>query len=412
MSVLLFSGGRGNRTLLESISSDIVGKFPKLKVVVNGLDDGASTGAIRELFDNRMHGISDFLKVGVAMSPDAKLKSALETRLPLLQSMKEQLNFSKSLHDFLFLSNNFYIFDDIGISDSIKNDLKGHILNFLEYIYQQNKIVVNISDFKIGNIVFASMYINANLDFNSALLVFLKFCRVDNKAFEIIQSSDHNSFLVGVLKSGQLLPNEAAVVLSRTSDIIEDTFQINKPLSIENIRDLCSKEITDKLTLLRKSEFIPPASIELLNAIKNSESIIYGAGTPYSSLLPSLELKGVADSIKDAKCKKILVVNLSKETSNTLFVSDLLDNLIKYLSRSCIDSSKFNPQDFVTHIIVPDEMSTDVNFGNSIKLDEFEITRRYQWIKVIQADIRDSKNLSQHDGAKLKNCLIQTMSDD
>jgi len=412
MSVLLFSGGRGNRTLLESISSDSVGKFPKLKVVVNGLDDGASTGAIRELFDNKMHGISDFLKVGVAMSPDTLLKRVIETRIPLLESINDQLSFSKNLHDFLFLSNNFYIFDGLKISDSLKKDLKEHILNFLEYIYQQNGVIVNISDFKIGNIVFASIYINEDLDFNRALLAFLKFCQVDNKAFEIIQSTGHNSFLVGVLKSGQLLPNEAAVVLSRTSDIIEDTFQINKPLSIENIRDICSKELQDKLTLLRKSEFIPPASIDFLNAIKNSESIIYGAGTPYSSLLPSLELKGVANAIKDAQCKKILVVNLTKETSNTLFVTDILDSLIKYLMRSYSHKSDFSPKDFITHIIVPNTITKATKFEHLIKLDELEIKKRYSWIKVIQEDIRDTKNPAQHDGAKLKKCLMQVMHND
>ena len=150
----------------------------------------------------------------------------------------------------------------------------------------------------------------------------------------------------------------------------------------------------------------------MVNAIKNSESIIYGAGTPYSSLLPRLELKGVADSIKDAECKKILVVNLSKETSNTLFVTDILDSLIKYLFRSFSDKSNFNPQDFVTHIIVPNEISKDINFGDSIKLDELEIKKRFKWIKIIQADIRDSKNLSQHDGSKLKDCLIKIMSND
>jgi len=409
MSVLLFSGGRGNRTLLESISADEHAVFPKLQVVVNGLDDGASTGSIRELFDNGMHGISDFFKVGIAMSPNSQLKIVLEKRLPVLETIEDQLNFAKNLHDFLLLSNNFFIFDEIDLNDSIRKDIKKHILNFVDYFYKKNRFVVNLSDFKIGNIVFASMYINANFNFYETLSVFLKFSQIDRNVFDILQSSEHNSYLVGVLKSGQLLPNEAAVVLTRTTDIIEDTFQINKPLSVENIRDICSKELEDKLYVLNRSQFIPPANSELIKSINNSEAIIYGAGTPYSSLLPSLELTGVADAIKNVNCKKILVVNLSKETSNTLFVTDILDSLMKYLLRSFSDPSSFNPEDFLTHIVVPFDNIDINNLLDEIKLDISEISKRYNWVEVIQSDIRDLSNSSQHDGEKLKNCLIKIL---
>ena len=412
MSVVLFSGGRGNRSLLESIASDNQGKFPKLKVIVNGLDDGASTGAIREIFDNTMHGISDFLKVGIAMSPDSKLKAVLERRIPVLYEIEDQLKFSKNLHDYFFLSNDFYIFDEIKLEDSLKKELKKHILNFVKHTYHQNKVLVNLSDFKIGNIIFASMYINANKSFNEALLSFLKFCRVDNEIFEVLQSSESNSYLVGVLKSGQLLPNEAAVVLSRTSDIIEDTFQISKPLSIENIRDICSKELEEKIIYLKDNQHIPSTTIEVLSAIKKSNSIIYGAGTPYSSLLPSLELKGVSDAIKSSSSKKILVVNLSKETSNTLFVTDILDSLMKYLKKSHGSESEFNPKDYITHIVVPDKMNSNNDFEDSIKLNELELNKRYGWVDVIQSDIVNHKNQSQHDGFKLKKCLLKLISND
>ena len=131
MSVVLFSGGRGNRTLLESISADKVKIFPKLQVIVNGLDDGASTGAIRQLFDNRIHGISDFLKVAIAMSPNSHLKLVLEHRLPVLETTKDQLKFSKDLHEFLVLNGDFIVFESIDLSESIKEELQKHILQIV-----------------------------------------------------------------------------------------------------------------------------------------------------------------------------------------------------------------------------------------------------------------------------------------
>ena len=44
----------------------------ELSVIINGLDDGASTGEIRRLFHYKAHGISDFLKAILSLSPNKK----------------------------------------------------------------------------------------------------------------------------------------------------------------------------------------------------------------------------------------------------------------------------------------------------------------------------------------------------
>ena len=109
MGIILFSGGRGNRNLLEAFSSDCSNKFPQIEVIINGLDDGASTGAIRELFDNNVHGISDFLKVSLAMSDRKGLSSILEERFPQFEYSEDYLSSSKDLYNFLFLDSELSI---------------------------------------------------------------------------------------------------------------------------------------------------------------------------------------------------------------------------------------------------------------------------------------------------------------
>ena len=49
-NITLFSGGRGCKNLLNSIIEDVNKEKISLNVIVNGLDDGASTGKIRYLF--------------------------------------------------------------------------------------------------------------------------------------------------------------------------------------------------------------------------------------------------------------------------------------------------------------------------------------------------------------------------
>ena len=406
MSIILFSGGRGNRNLLEAFSSDCSNKFPQIEVIVNGLDDGASTGAIRELFDNNVHGISDFLKVSLAMSDRKGLPSILEERFPNFECSEDYLSSSKDLYNFLFLDSELPFLKKYDKYDDIKTSVRGYILSFVEYFFIKNGNMINFGDYKIGNIVFASMLIENNLNFQKSLDDFMKFCNIDLEKFSIIQSTEEISYLVGILKNGSLLPNEAAIVLTRVNDFIDQTFQISAPLSSKDIRDLCSKEHIDKKISLNRLQTIPKASIEAVSAIKNSDAIIYGAGTPYSSLLPSLELQGIADSICQTKCKKILVSNLVKETSNTLSASDVIDGLMEFLKKSSDKTVEFRPENYITHVILPSDHAA---LEDAIKQDGDEIKRKYDWITIIQSDIRSSVDPSKHDGAKLKKCLLETI---
>ena len=46
----------------------------------------------------------------------------------------------------------------------------------------------NLSDFKLGNIVFASMLAENKLDFKKSLVSFMDFCDVDKNKFELFKA--------------------------------------------------------------------------------------------------------------------------------------------------------------------------------------------------------------------------------
>ena len=71
-NIVIFSGGRGNKNLFFETKKQMK-NINELAVIINGLDDGASTGEIRRLFNYKAHGISDFLKAILSLSPDKKL---------------------------------------------------------------------------------------------------------------------------------------------------------------------------------------------------------------------------------------------------------------------------------------------------------------------------------------------------
>ena len=100
MSIVISSGGRGNKNLLKTIIQKESSNF-NLDIIVNGLDDGASTGSIREIFDDKVHGISDFLKVALALSKNDELTNILEKRLPETKNYQENLLLLESINKFI-----------------------------------------------------------------------------------------------------------------------------------------------------------------------------------------------------------------------------------------------------------------------------------------------------------------------
>ena len=410
MSLVLFSGGRGNKNLLRALECGDPTTSIKFNIIVNGLDDGASTGMIREFFDNDSHGISDFLKVTLAISPRRDVIEILESRLPQVNDLSDCLKFSKDLHDFIFFDIDMAFLSGFAIDADSKSKIKAHFLNFLEYFYTTENSLPNLGDFKLGNIVFTSMLINAKLNFDIALEEFIRFCEVDSERFGIVQSTETVSFLVGTLKNGVLLPNEAAVVLTRTSDHIDKTFQIPQPLTASEIRSICSLELENKNQYLCNLEDIPSVGKGALQCIQKARAIVFGAGTPYSSLLPSLELKGMAEAIKESKVPKILVVNLVKETANMMSGVDLITSVLSSLEKS--NSGPFDPRDYITHVIAPYPLETDDQLPYIIDTQEGDVESQFEWIKVCRADIRSPHDHSQHDGKRLAECILSILSDD
>ena len=92
--------------------------------------------------------------------------------------------------------------------------MQSHFRNFLEYVFKKFGHFKDMGDFKVGNVVFASYLVTNSMDFQSSLISFMKFLEVNLDRFKIHQSTFKNSYLVGLLKNGSLLPNEASVVLT------------------------------------------------------------------------------------------------------------------------------------------------------------------------------------------------------
>jgi len=393
MKISIFSGGRGNKNLFKAYAKEQ--NNHELNVIVNGLDDGASTGDIRRLMDYKVHGISDFLKTITAFSNDPFI-DIMELRFPKNSNLSEKLKMISNIYQFLEKNvvPQFLLDSKLKPIESQLFLIKENLLTFIDYAYKSREEIVDLSDYKIGNIIFASLLIKNSLDFDFSIKKFSELCNITANV-KFLEATKLPLYLVGLLKNGTLLPNEASVVLTRTNDLIYKTYQINNPLSLNQIRKISSLEKDDKIEYLSALETNINANIEVLNSLENSDLIIYGSGTPYSSILPSLEYIGVADKIASNNCPKILIANLQKETDNYLGTSSLVDDIIKFLNKSSLADN--NSKDFITHILV----SNNNEVENQIVSDIEVIRTKFPWIKIIEGDFNHPNIKGTHDGSKV-----------
>ena len=401
LDIVIFAGGRGNKNLFFEMKKQMK-KINQLSVIINGLDDGASTGEIRRLFHYKAHGISDFLKAILSLSPNQKLINAMEARFPMVNSFEERLLLYRNLHKMLY--KNFlpkYLSSLSELPEKTKKTIIKKFIIFFDYFYQNRDEIIDIEDFKIGNILFGAMLVENHLDFNKAINSFSKFCNL-NKNIRIYENTNSVRYLSGLLKNGTLLPNEASVVLTRTTESIKDIYQMTNPITMNQIRKLSSIEIDDKIDFLKSLRNIPTYNQEIKERILNGDIIVYGSGTPYSSILPSLETKGIADLIIKNKAPKVMIANLKKETNNFLSVSDLVNDLYKYLNRST--SKRLNKKDLLTHLIVNDSTYEE---SNSITLDEEKILNQYPWLTIIKGNFSDPSNSYSHNGKNVLKALLK-----
>ena len=398
MKISIFSGGRGNKNLFKAFTKEQ--NKHELNVIVNGLDDGASTGDIRRLMDYKIHGISDFLKTITAFSNDPFI-DIMELRFPSNDSFLEKIKMISTVYQFLEqnLVPEFLINSNIKPTESQILFVKENLLNFIDYVYKSREEIVDLSDYKVGNIIFASFLIKNNLDFNESIKKFCELCDIKSNV-KIIEAAKLPLNLVGILKNGTLLPNEASVVLSRTNDLIYKTYQITNPLSLNQIRKISSVEKDNKIQYLNALETRIEANIEVLNSLENSDIIIYGSGTPYSSILPSLEYIGVADKIASKSCPKLLIANLQKETDNYIGTSSLIEDIILFLKKS--SDFSYESKSFITHILVSNNNTIDNKIDSDVEL----LKNKFPWITIIEDEFNDLNNKATHNGSKVLSSIL------
>ncbi len=302
VKISLFSGGSGNLELVKLLNNL---DFIDLTIIINGYDDGKSTGELRKFMPNFL-GPSDFRK---NMTNLINTKDNEGKILSDIFRYRLNKNVSKFFFlDFLSFNNKNKLFASLNIEKlSFYKYQKLKELFYIFKTYAKNK-KFKINDMSLGNIIIAAAFLQNNKNFNKAVQEVKNFLNLN---CEIVNVTDgKNLFLSALLENGNYIENEEELVIKSHKFRIDDIYLLNKKFNKSELIKLKRLNFREKKHFLEKKTIYPKLNEVLPKIFKNSDIIIFGPGTQHSSLYPSYLTKDLRDQILDSKAIKFLITNI------------------------------------------------------------------------------------------------------
>jgi len=340
---VIFSGGRGSASIARAAA-----RLPEVDVtlVINGYDDGLSTGVIRRLVPG-MLGPSDYRKAisnQCADGPPNKqaLASLLEYRLN-----SAELSRLLEAKDIDLLPHLEPIVTLLSVGDLRKIKLA------TERLLQDTDVVEGLiasgSDAAFGNLVFAGEFLHADMRFNDALADLNdSLC----PGVEILNATTgENLHLSGIKGSGEILWDEASIVGAQSEVPITEIFLTQEPL--RHLATTSSQDID--IELLRSWTVTPWANPRVIERIEEANCIVFAPGTQHSSLFPTYLTEGIGEAVCRSQARsKILVLNLQADHDiGTDSALDIVRKFDFYMSRR--SSLNLQTDELLTDVLVTQE---------------------------------------------------------
>ncbi|MGX7111531.1 gluconeogenesis factor YvcK family protein [Gemella cuniculi] len=219
--------------------------------------------------------------------------------------------------------------DDGGSSGKIRSDMNipspGDIRNviaalsdtepYLERMFQYRFDSGEIKGHPVGNLMIAAMT-DIHGDFTTAVKVMSKILNVRGT---VLPTTNEIATLNAVLKTGEIIRGESSITSAGGQ--------------IDHV-------------------YITPTKVkpneDVLKAIENSDYIVMGPGSLYTSIIPNLVVSKVAEKIKESKAKKIYVCNVMTQHGETdnYTVSDHIKAINKHVNANIFDIVIANSRKF------------------------------------------------------------------
>ncbi|HEY3423159.1 MAG TPA: gluconeogenesis factor YvcK family protein, partial [Negativicutes bacterium] len=157
--------------------------------------------------------------------------------------------------------------------------------------------------------------------------------------------------------------------------------------------------------VIRRVSLVPQDAAPVksaLEALRDADAIILGPGSLYTSVLPNLLVKGIADALRETQAVKIYICNVMTQPGETdhYTASQHVKAILDHVGTGIIDYVVVNAQD-----VVEDVRTTYASQGAyPVVADVCEIEAL--GLKVVKANVISETNLVRHDPVKLSRTII------
>src|SRR3989344_3254586 len=189
-----------------------------------------------------------------------------------------------------------------------------HLKQLFNYRFEAGEL----SGHNVGNIILAALEkITGNV--NSAIVLTAKMLNVRGRVVPVTLKP---TLLTAILQNGKKIVGE---------------HNIDQPRRIKN------QELRIKDLQLRPLTHANPEAVAVL---KKANTIVFGPGDLYTSILPNLLVNGIKQAIDNSKAKKVLVVNLMTRPGQTdnFKPEDFVVELNRHLGKKKLDAAIVNNQ--------------------------------------------------------------------
>jgi len=399
IEISLFCGGRGSANLIKELvkNSNI-----KLNLIINGYDNGLSTGVLRKFIPG-MLGPSDFRKnlshLLEIHSPNQHMViELLEYRFPKSMSNEEII---KCLVDLEYLKK---LDGLVEIFNNLEHDyvelVEKYIVVFGKYCQEKN-FDISFDGCSLGNLVFAGVFLDKGNDFNGTLEQIMSVFQSKLNASLCNVSRGENRYLVGLKENGDFLFDEAMMVEEQDHSAMAGVYLLeNEPdeILIKEINELNFKEKKNKLEKLHSP---PEISKKAKEAILKSDVIIYGCGTQYSSTFPSYLTKGIGGAIQKSRAKvKAYVSNIKYDED---IINYDLEKIVNELLISLADSENSGSVSHIYYNIGSEYLDSGIKQGALKAETSFKNAR------LIKGDFQHPIYESKHCGSSTITAIMRSL---
>ena len=336
LSVVMFVGGSGARDITRELL-DAPGLH--LTNLLNAYDDGESTGALRAFVPGFL-GPSDVRKNIATMLDPARagapaLARWLEARLPdrLPGDGRPAVEALAARRPGAGVEHLAGLLDEVPTPTADR--LTGWLRIFLDHWAAVTSAgqAFDASACAVGNLALTGCYLEAGRDFNRMIAAASAACGIRGRLLNV--TAGECLVLAGLKQDGEILPREASVVGPQTPVPVRDLYLLATPLDADDLAALGRQAPDAADAVLRERSVTPRMNPEAREALERADVIVYGVGTPHSSLFPSYLTDGLAEAIEaNHGARKVVMTNLRRdheiqsETANTL-----VDKTLYYLRR-------------------------------------------------------------------------------